>query len=388
MHSGSDPFAKVKGLISDMISRLEAEAAADADEKSYCDKEMSESEAKRSDKQAEVDKLTTQIDQMSAKAKQLRGDVAALQKALADTAAAQAEMNKLRQEEHSDFVSNKNDMQQGLEGIKLALKILREYYASDGKAHASAEGAGAGIVGLLEVCESDFSKDLAEIVSNEDAAQSAYDRATKENEIATAQKTQASKYKSAEAARLEKAVGETSTDRAAVQNELDAVLDYIKTLRGRCVAKAETYAERTARRDAELAGLNKALEILESEAALLQKSSHHRLRANASVHTPITEKVSIEGVEVYSQSAGFDDVNKCLSFPKSMVNDDSKPSVTVCGTSTKITVYLMNRCDEYHKYQEFAGVCNTKADSTTCQTISPATQGWMATAQSYKIETC
>merc|ERR1719271_2039410 len=39
MRSGSgDPFAKVKGLISDMIEKLLAEAEADATEKAYCDK--------------------------------------------------------------------------------------------------------------------------------------------------------------------------------------------------------------------------------------------------------------------------------------------------------------------------------------------------------------
>ena len=36
----SDPFSKVKDLITDMISRLEAEAEADATKKAYYDKEM------------------------------------------------------------------------------------------------------------------------------------------------------------------------------------------------------------------------------------------------------------------------------------------------------------------------------------------------------------
>ena len=38
--AGEDPFAKVKGLISNMIEKLLAEAEADATEKAYCDKEM------------------------------------------------------------------------------------------------------------------------------------------------------------------------------------------------------------------------------------------------------------------------------------------------------------------------------------------------------------
>ena len=35
-------FAKVKGLISDVVAKLEAEAEADATEKALCDKELAE----------------------------------------------------------------------------------------------------------------------------------------------------------------------------------------------------------------------------------------------------------------------------------------------------------------------------------------------------------
>merc|ERR1712008_321401 len=113
---------------------------------------------------------------------QLKGEVAALEKALAELALAQAEMDKMRQEEKDIFVKSKAEMEQGLQGVKLGLKILRDYYGSD-KAHAAAEGAGSSIIGLLEVIESDFSKGLAEMIATEEASQDSYDRETKENEI-------------------------------------------------------------------------------------------------------------------------------------------------------------------------------------------------------------
>merc|ERR1719287_429001 len=207
---GADIFAKVKGLISDMIEKLLAEAQADATEKAYCDKEMSETEQKKTDKEAAIQKLTTAIDSMTAKSAKLKEEVATLQKELSALARAQAEMDKLRAEEKGAFDTNSAEMKKGVEGVKLALKVLREYYAKDDKAHSSADGAGSGIIGLLEVCESDFSKGLAEMIATEEAAVSEYEKETKENEITKATKEQDVKYKTKEAKGLDKETAETS----------------------------------------------------------------------------------------------------------------------------------------------------------------------------------
>merc|ERR1719265_2108262 len=101
--AGDNPFAKVKGLIQDMIERLNEEAEADATEKAFCDKEMHETETKKADKEETIAKLTTSIDSMTAKSNQLKGQVAELQKQLAQLARAQAEMDKLRAEEKATF---------------------------------------------------------------------------------------------------------------------------------------------------------------------------------------------------------------------------------------------------------------------------------------------
>merc|ERR1712039_527155 len=183
---GEDPFAKIKGLIQDMIEKLEKEAEADATHKAFCDKELAETNEKKADKTAEIEKLSTQIDKMSARSSQLKEEVAALEKALSELASSQAQMDKLRAEEKETYASNKADMEQGLKGVKLALKVLKEYYAKEDKAHAAAEGAGAGIIGLLEVVESDFTKGLAEMTAEEESAQADYDAYSKENEISTA----------------------------------------------------------------------------------------------------------------------------------------------------------------------------------------------------------
>merc|ERR1719217_305673 len=59
---GDDPFKKVKGLITELIDRLMAEAAAEATEKAYCDEQMAKTEAKKSELEAEIASLTAKID--------------------------------------------------------------------------------------------------------------------------------------------------------------------------------------------------------------------------------------------------------------------------------------------------------------------------------------
>jgi len=274
--SGDDPFAKVKGLISDMIGRLLKEAEEDASHEAYCDKEMSETKTKKEDLEAEIDDLSTKIDKMSADSAKLKEEVAALQKELADLASSQAEMNKLRQEEKEAYTNNKAEMEEGLEGVKMALKIIKEYYAKEDKSPNASEGAASGIIGMLEVIESDFSKGLAEINSVESTAEAEYVKQTNENEIATTLKNQDVKYKTKEAGRLDKASAETSSDRQGVQTELDAVLEYYDRLKPQCIVKPESYEERKKRREAEISGLKEALQILEGEAVFLQRKITQR----------------------------------------------------------------------------------------------------------------
>merc|ERR1719401_2197309 len=272
------PFDKVKGLISSMIAKLESERSVEAAEKSYCDKELKETNEKKADKTAEIEKLSIAVDKAMARSAALKEEVAELQKALASLAKSEAEMNQIRQDQNADYVKNSADMQKGIQGVKLALKLLREYYASDGKAHAAAEGAGSSIIGLLEVCESDFTKALAEIVSAEETAKADFEETSKANEIERVARQADVEYKTKERASLDKAASEASSDRSGVQDELDAVLQYLGSLEKRCIAKPEQYSDRKARRDAELSGLREALSILEGEAALIQKTSKRTLR--------------------------------------------------------------------------------------------------------------
>merc|ERR1719174_3470242 len=57
----ADPFAKIKGMIQEMIEKLVEEAGKEAEHKAYCDKEMGKTKVKKADKTEEVEDLTVKM---------------------------------------------------------------------------------------------------------------------------------------------------------------------------------------------------------------------------------------------------------------------------------------------------------------------------------------
>jgi len=295
---GADVFAKVKGLISDMIAKLEKEADEDATEKAYCDEEMSKTEAKKTELEGVISRLTSKIDLAAAKSAELKGEVKTLQAELATLSKEQAEMDSIRAEEKAAFDKAKAELELGITGVQKALGVLKDYYQGSAallqggfdafmqqpaqpKKHSKASGAGGSIIDILEVVESDFTKNLAAEETEEADAIAVYEKTTQDNKLATTMKSQDVKYKTKEYKGLDKSISELSGDRDTTNTELSAVLDYYAKIKDRCVAKPESYEERKARREAEINGLKEALEILESETAFMQRGKrghrHHFL---------------------------------------------------------------------------------------------------------------
>merc|ERR1719261_310458 len=211
-----------------MITRLEKEAAEEADAKAFCDKETSESKA------------------------------------------TQAEATSLRNKEHEEFLKASKDYKDSADAVANAIQVLQEYYSSGSFAQVkeAPELGGAKtdiattIMGMLEVAESDFTTLLAEAEASEKAAQSSYDKLTKQNAITKSANTEEIKDKEAHTKSEETALLNYKEDFATTGKELDAVLSYLDKLKPQCETKVMTYAERVAKREAEIEGLKEALEIL------------------------------------------------------------------------------------------------------------------------------
>jgi len=273
-----------------MISKLEAEAKSEANEKAYCDEELAKTSAKKAELEGVIAKLTSKIDLASAKSAGLKEDVKELQAELATLAKEQASMDQIRAEEKAAYDTAKADLELGISGVQKALAVLKDYYQGAAafvqgtshfdafmqqpaapEKHSKASGAGGSIIDILEVVESDFAKNLATEETEEADAIAVYEKTTQQNKLSTTMKSQDAKYKEKEFKGLDKSISDLGGDKATTSTELGAVLEYYGKLKERCIAKPETYEERKSRREAEIQGLKEALSVLENETAFMQR---------------------------------------------------------------------------------------------------------------------
>merc|ERR1719386_377660 len=270
----SDPFVKIRGLIEDMIAKLLKEAEEEATQKAFCDKEMGASKKSQAEKTATIEKLQARIDGNSATIAELEDAVKTLEAEVADIDKAQSEATAIRNKEKTDNLAAIKDFRDSASAVVAAMGVLKSFYEGGAFIQTKSQkstrpefggaktDAASGIISVLEVAESDFTRLLAETETAEDAAADAYAKQTEENKISKATKLTDAKAKKSEIKSLTVSLSNSKEDYELTSTELDAVLAYIDKLKPQCEEKAMSYEEKKAAREAEIAGLKEALEIL------------------------------------------------------------------------------------------------------------------------------
>ncbi|CAJ1358197.1 unnamed protein product [Effrenium voratum] len=214
-----DPLRKVRGLIEGMIASMQSQAAAEADHQAFCDKEMSTTGIKSADRQEDVEKLGTKLEQARAQVTHLTEQTATLRQELADLAETQAEMDQVRKQEQSLFDTSQRDAKDGMEGLRLALQVLRTFYAKIG----DPAGRGKQVVSMLEYVKSDIHKRVTSLEAEEQQAAAEYQRVSKDNAVMQATKQHDVDANTADLSALKKMLNELGSDHAAAKEELDAL---------------------------------------------------------------------------------------------------------------------------------------------------------------------
>merc|ERR1719324_2350217 len=231
-----------------------------------------------------LDKLSARIDGASSTIAELTEAIKTLESEVAAIDKAQAEATELRTTEHEDYLQASKDFKESAEAVAKAIEVLKNFYEGSfmqvgSKTSLKSQQPSFGgaksdiastIISVLEMSEEDFTTLLAECEATEDEAAKAYEKLTDENKVSKATKQTEAKAKASEVKSLTVQLEHSKEDHAATSTELDAVLSYIDKLKPQCEEKAMSYAEKKAKREAEIAGLKEALEILSGELALVQ----------------------------------------------------------------------------------------------------------------------
>jgi len=282
VHVSDDPFAKVKKMIKDLLVRLMEEANEEAEHKGWCDKELSTNEQTRKEKTDAVESLHAQKDELEASIAKLTEDIQNLNQAVADLTSAMAKATKIRGEEKTENLATIKDAKEAQTATAQALTVLKEFYEKAGDATAfvqqnpespeifdspykGMQAENGGVVGMLEVIESDFARLEAETSASEATAQKEYDEFMTESKVDKAQKTKDIEHKEAKKQDQTQALTTTGEDLEGTQKELDAALAYFDKLKPSCVDAGVSYEDRVTRRKEEIQSLQEALKILNGE---------------------------------------------------------------------------------------------------------------------------
>jgi len=273
-------FGPVLKLLNDLIVQLEEEQAAETSQHEWCEGEKEQGVATKTERETRLHELKASIDSLTTQIKELKTEILFLESEIARVEEETRIAKQIREQEHKVFVQAKADHEEVIKAIQTALEALSGQYAliQTGSKHKTRQpgdlgatpfaeyksgGAGAGsAMEMLEDLEARYTQALEKLISDEEEAQRLHEELLKRNakfiEETTATKNQKLKER-------RKALGDITEDKEALKVnliELHEVSKYLNDLRPSCDDIRSTYEERKKRREAEIAALKEALEVI------------------------------------------------------------------------------------------------------------------------------
>merc|ERR1719160_2142895 len=286
-----DPMENVKNLLTDLITKLEKEAAEAASLHQFCQEEKNKTADAMEKKEMELEKLNTRIEKASTSKQDLEEQVASASEEIAAMEKSEAELTKVRNEEHAAYMKVDADFTAAAEAVDDALDALKEYYGDASFVQTDSEtqsedssntransGDTSPIMGILETIGEEFRKTVKENAATEREAVKAYEKIINENKVSKATKEAEIKGAEMQIKSLDVSLHDSGEDLKMASKEKDAILEYIAKLKPQCQGRTVPYAERKAKREAEISGLKEGLAILEEApggaVAFLQERRH------------------------------------------------------------------------------------------------------------------
>merc|ERR1719450_755240 len=286
-----DHFVKVRGMIKDMIAKLEADAAAEQDQKAWCDTEMEEATTQRDTNIGAMEGDLASKTSAESKIATLNEEIQKLMEEIAELNKGLNEATQLRSTEKLDNQKTLADANAGLAGVNKAMKILKDFYDNaliqtgasytppKGDASGNTVGdlapdtfsgdfagnqdAASGIIGQLDVIKSDFEGTIEAVTAEESDAESEFQDYKTESESDISEKEGSVKTKEGE-------VRDTTAVLTGFKEDLKEhttlkaeALKELAKLKPACVDTGSDYDEKVARREQEIESLKNAYVILD-----------------------------------------------------------------------------------------------------------------------------
>jgi hypothetical protein len=282
----ADPFAKVKKLIQELIERLLTEAANEADQKGWCDKATADAKQKRTYAAEEIADLNAKMAQLEALSDKLGEELSELASEIADLKKSRAEADANRSEEKAENENTVKEARAGLSAVTQAIDILDKFYKTsakatvdlslaqgpaedapdagfaNGEAYKGAQAESGGIIGMLEVIQSDFERTISETIADEKKAEQAHLEFMTATGKSLAEKTVAQKEKTKLKDDADSNFNDAEDEMSSQTKILVTAIKELMELKPACIDTGMSYADRVALREEEIAALKKALCIL------------------------------------------------------------------------------------------------------------------------------
>lgn len=280
---GPDPFKKVKQLIQTLIERLLQEMKDEATHKGFCDEEMGKAKNTRDSAHAKTEKLNAEIMQLEVRKDTASETIDTLTDELEDLNSSLEKSTKMREEEKEENAVSIKDAKEGAEAVAEAIKILKDFYAKAAKGFLQASpideegenpGAGfegnykgkqdaaGGIIGMLEVIQSDFERAERQTAEAEATSHRSFVAFERQTKVSIGEKETGKGHAETDLKSTKIALKEATSDFEDTQKLLDETLKELEELNPQCVDTGMSYEERVAAREEEIKALKKALDIL------------------------------------------------------------------------------------------------------------------------------
>merc|ERR1719502_646144 len=122
-----------------------------------------------------------------------------------------------------------------------------------------------GVLGMMEVFESDFARLEADTTAEESASQKEYEDTMAKNTQSKAIKSATIGHKEQDKQDATQELSSHKSDLEGAHKELDAALAYFEKLKPSCIDSGESFEDRVQRRKEEVESLQEALKILNGE---------------------------------------------------------------------------------------------------------------------------